>query len=295
MPDYTGLHLATSALLTIDVQNDFTLPDAPCLVPGTLAAVPAIRRIVTAFRKADLPIVHVVRLYHPDGSNADLPRRKQIERGTPVVAPGTAGARIVDGLGPHGEVTPDAELLLSGRLQSLGERERVMYKPRWGAFYATPLHEHLDDLGVDTVVACGCNFPNCPRTTIYEASERTTASPWSPMRHLACIRAPTRNSTTSGSNCSTRRPASSNSNNSAAQAQPDPDPAHARPPRAPPEQHHGTSRGQIRRMSVMKRSRRGRLSPCAFGSGGSGLPRPAIGDRSARDDGTVARLWSRAA
>jgi nicotinamidase-related amidase len=28
------------------------------------------------------------------------------------------------------------------------------------------------DLGVNTVIVCGCNFPNCPRTTIYEASER---------------------------------------------------------------------------------------------------------------------------
>jgi nicotinamidase-related amidase len=28
------------------------------------------------------------------------------------------------------------------------------------------------DLGVNTVVVCGCNFPNCPRTAIYEASER---------------------------------------------------------------------------------------------------------------------------
>jgi len=25
---------------------------------------------------------------------------------------------------------------------------------------------------LNTVVVCGCNFPNCPRTTIYEASER---------------------------------------------------------------------------------------------------------------------------
>jgi nicotinamidase-related amidase len=24
----------------------------------------------------------------------------------------------------------------------------------------------------DAVVICGCNFPNCPRTTIYEAIER---------------------------------------------------------------------------------------------------------------------------
>jgi nicotinamidase-related amidase len=32
--------------------------------------------------------------------------------------------------------------------------------------------KHLRDLGVNTVVVCGCNFPNCPRTTIYEGSER---------------------------------------------------------------------------------------------------------------------------
>ena len=25
---------------------------------------------------------------------------------------------------------------------------------------------------MNTVVVAGCNFPNCPRTTIYEASER---------------------------------------------------------------------------------------------------------------------------
>lgn len=43
-----------------------------------------------------------------------------------------------------------------------------------GAFYGTRLEEHLRALDVDTVVVCGCNFPNCPRTTIYEASERGT-------------------------------------------------------------------------------------------------------------------------
>lgn len=47
-----------------------------------------------------------------------------------------------------------------------------MYNPRWGAFYRTPLAEHLAGLGVDSLVVCGCNFPNCPRTTVYEASER---------------------------------------------------------------------------------------------------------------------------
>lgn len=39
-------------------------------------------------------------------------------------------------------------------------------------FYRTPLDSHLQDLGIDTVVVAGCNFPNCPRATIFDASER---------------------------------------------------------------------------------------------------------------------------
>jgi nicotinamidase-related amidase len=30
----------------------------------------------------------------------------------------------------------------------------------------------LKDLGVTSLAFAGCNFPNCPRTSIYEASER---------------------------------------------------------------------------------------------------------------------------
>lgn len=164
-----------------DVQNDFTVAGAPGEVAGTLAAVPAMRRVVTAFRQARLQIVHVVRLYHPDGSNADLPRREQIEAGTRLVAPGTAGARIVDGLGPDGEVDPDGELLLSGRLQSL-----------------TTVHG--------------------PRST--RPANVTTASPWSPMRPRACTAAPARNSSRSVYTCSTPTPASSSSNSSTRPAHP---------------------------------------------------------------------------
>ena len=66
----------------------------------------------------------------------------------------------------------DSSLLLSDYLQQIGTMEWIMYKPRWGAFYNTLLEKHLHNLDVNTVVICGCNFPNCPRTTIYEASER---------------------------------------------------------------------------------------------------------------------------
>jgi len=52
-------------------------------------------------------------------------------------------------------------------MQLLAENEWAMYKPRWDAFYATPLETHLRDLRVKTVIVTGCNFPNCPRATIY--------------------------------------------------------------------------------------------------------------------------------
>jgi nicotinamidase-related amidase len=38
-------------------------------------------------------------------------------------------------------------------------------KPRWGAFYETPPHALLHELGVDTVIVAGCNLPNCVRAT----------------------------------------------------------------------------------------------------------------------------------
>ncbi len=172
MASYTDPDWTRAALLTIDVQNDFTLIDAPAEIPGTLARLPSMRRLLQGFRQQQRPIVQVVRLYLPDGSNVDLCRRELLEQGARIVLVGTKGAELVAALKPDPAVTLDADLLLAGDLQPIGDREWLLYKPRWGAFYRTPLEEHLHRLEVDTLVVCGCNFPNCPRATIYEASER---------------------------------------------------------------------------------------------------------------------------
>lgn len=173
MGKYTDPDWDDSALVTVDVQNDFALAGAPAEIPGTMGVVPVVRRLVGAFREAGRPIVHVVRLYRADGSNVDACRREAVESGASLaVRPGSDGAELVDGLKPSPEVRLDTEALLGGRMQNIGRSEWIMYKPRWGAFFETPLDEHLRGLGANTLVVCGCNFPNCPRTTIYEASER---------------------------------------------------------------------------------------------------------------------------
>ena len=82
------------------------------------------------------------------------------------------GADLAQELFDDDSVRYDSNLLLNGGIQKISENEVIIYKPRWGAFYNTPLEDHLKRLGVNTLVFSGCNFPNCPRTSIYEASDR---------------------------------------------------------------------------------------------------------------------------
>lgn len=172
MGEYTDPRFARSALITIDTQNDFTLDNAPAHIAGTADIVPNIVRLLDLYRKRGLPIIHVVRLYLRDGSNVELCRKQTIEGGKEIVAPESHGAELVDELKPDISTKLDADLLLSGQPQEIGRNEFAMYKPRWGAFYATALEGFLREREIDTLVFVGCNYPNCPRTSIYEASER---------------------------------------------------------------------------------------------------------------------------
>jgi nicotinamidase-related amidase len=170
--DYLAPEFGQAALVTIDTQVD-TLDDQPLEIPGTSAAVPRVAALSAAFRDAGRPIVHIVRLYRTDGSNADLCRRSAVEEGAEILAPGSSGSQLAPGIVEHSSsFTLQASHLLEGRPQEVRPREVVIYKPRWGAFYETPLEDHLRQQGVSTIVFCGCNFPNCPRASIYEASER---------------------------------------------------------------------------------------------------------------------------
>ena len=170
-PSSLAPDFASVALVTIDTQRD-TLDGQPFEIPGTAAALPEMRRLAAAFRAAGRPIVHVVRLYRPDGSNVDLCRRRAVADGARLVLAGSPGAELASDLVPASAPRLDTELLLAGGIQRVGPGEAIIYKPRWGAFFQTPLEAHLRALGVSTLVFAGCNFPNCPRTSIYEASER---------------------------------------------------------------------------------------------------------------------------
>jgi nicotinamidase-related amidase len=157
--------LSNCALITIDTQCD-TLDGQPLEIPGTSAALPNMVRLLNAFRASGRPIVHIVRIYKRDGSNVDLCRREQVQNREQMLLEGDAGCELAQVLFT-GELAQvlftgknvrlDSGRLLEGKPQELSPYEVILYKPRWGAFFKTPLEAHLEGLGVNTVVFCGCN------------------------------------------------------------------------------------------------------------------------------------------
>ncbi|HQL02445.1 MAG TPA: hypothetical protein PKY02_03650, partial [Synergistales bacterium] len=71
MDEWTSPDPTRMSLLTIDIQREFQ-PGFPSGRPENALAVPAAAAVARAFREAERPIIHIVRLYLPDGSNADL-------------------------------------------------------------------------------------------------------------------------------------------------------------------------------------------------------------------------------
>lgn len=170
--DYTSPERDRIALLTFAVQKDCTSAGSPVGYLGGGRTLGKIGELAQGFRNAGAPIIHLVRLYRPDGSNVDACRRRAVEEGLRVLMPGSCGAELVPEVNPAPDKRLDCAELLAGRAQELAPREWALYRPRWGAFYRTGLENHLQSLGVSTVAVCGCNFTTAIRASIYEASAR---------------------------------------------------------------------------------------------------------------------------
>jgi nicotinamidase-related amidase len=59
---------AGSALLVVDMQNDFCLPGAVLEVAGAMSCLPKVQEAVDAARRAGVHIIWVIRLHDKDGA-----------------------------------------------------------------------------------------------------------------------------------------------------------------------------------------------------------------------------------
>ena len=171
MSSYTYPDYERSALLTIDMQRDFCQEGRPDLESRKIVAA-KVSKLAQTFISAGKPIIHIVRIYLENGSNVDICRRKTVEEGQRIVSPGSDGVQILPELLKDSRTRLQCDSLIEGNIQEPHKNEYIIYKPRFGAFFKTPLESFLKNRGINTLVFTGFNFPNCPRCSIYEASER---------------------------------------------------------------------------------------------------------------------------
>ena len=155
------------ALVIIDMQRDFLEPggfgamlgnDVSLLRP----AIAANRRLLDAWRRAGLPVIHTREGHRPD--LADLPPAKHV-RGRGASRIGDAGpmGRILVRGEPGHDIVPELAPLPG---------EPVIDKPGKGAFHATDLHAILQARGISQLVVTGVTTEVCVNTTVREANDR---------------------------------------------------------------------------------------------------------------------------
>lgn len=136
---------AHSALVVVDMQNDFVSEGGSLVVPDAAATVPAIGALLELARSSGMRAVFSQDT-HADG---DPEWRIWPEH----AREGSWGWQIVDALAPR----PD---------------ETVIRKVRYDAFYGTPLDHLLRLWGVRTLVICGTVANICVHYTAASAALR---------------------------------------------------------------------------------------------------------------------------
>ncbi|MFR3458536.1 MAG: cysteine hydrolase family protein [Bilophila wadsworthia] len=81
------------ALVIIDMQNDFVLPEAPLCVKGAQATVPTIQKLLDRARAEGWRVIHVIRQHRRDGSDVEIGRAPLFTQGAASVSPAPRAPR----------------------------------------------------------------------------------------------------------------------------------------------------------------------------------------------------------
>jgi nicotinamidase-related amidase len=169
-PQRVTLDLARTAVVVVDMQNDFCSPDGWLAGIGVdtgpaRAPIAALRHLLPALRDREVPVVWVnwgnrpdranlppgvLHVYDADGTGGGIGDPLP-GSGSPVLQAGSWSAAVVDGL----TVEP-------------GDIEIAKY--RMSGFWDTPLESVLRNLRVDTLLFAGVNADQCVLATLIDAA-----------------------------------------------------------------------------------------------------------------------------
>jgi nicotinamidase/pyrazinamidase len=148
-----------TALVVVDVQNDFADPDGSLYVRDSAAAIKAVNEAVEAAKAADATVV-----YTQDWHPPDTPHFTKDGGTWPVhCVAGTWGAEL------HPDLVVDGERVRKGTGGEDGYSGFTMADPETGTTSSTGLAELLQGKGVERVVVVGLATDYCVKATALDA------------------------------------------------------------------------------------------------------------------------------
>ncbi len=162
---------ATTAVIVVDMQNDFAAPGgmfdrAGIPIDGIQAIVGPIGRTLDAARAAGMRIVFLKMQFAADLSDAGPPegpnrlKHAPLRIGQPADAPdGTPGGILVEDTW-NTQIVPD----LTPRTEDL-----VVSKRRYSGFFETDLDRRLRDGQIETLIFTGATTSVCVESTLRDA------------------------------------------------------------------------------------------------------------------------------
>ena len=174
-PEAMNIETARTALIVVDMQNDFgskggMFDRAGIDIAGIQKAVGPIARVLAKARKAGIKVIYLKMAFRPDLSDAgphDSPNRinhfERMNVGKSITAPNGKESRILI------RDTWNTEIL-----EEIAPEpgDVVIYKNRFSGFYRTELDAILKQRGIRHLVVMGCTTSVCVDSTIRDAMFR---------------------------------------------------------------------------------------------------------------------------
>jgi biuret amidohydrolase len=143
-----------TALIVVDMENDFVAPGAPMETPAGRVMIPQLRRAIEFARETGMRVIYTTHAHRADGCDMGM-----YDDLWPPIA---SRAGLVDGT-PGIEIYPEVAPAIG---------EVVIKKHRYSGFFGTDLDIILRGSGVDTVVVTGVTTENCCAATARDAMFR---------------------------------------------------------------------------------------------------------------------------
>jgi len=151
--DIPRIDPAKTAMIVVDMQNDFVAPGGGLETPAARAMVPRLVEALKVCRGNRIKVIYTTHVHRRDGSDMGLFDMH------PPIANRTAAVDGTLGIEIYPEVAPAAG-------------EHVIKKHRYSGFFGTDLDIILRGWGVDTVIISGTTTENCCHATARDAMFR---------------------------------------------------------------------------------------------------------------------------